>query len=102
MQTYTAEDLIETRKALGLSRRAACYLLAVPYGIWTEWEKGCGYGTPPPILFAALNIYANACRIQEIFSGKKDSVVQPCLHCNLRKHRESANFNSRVEREKRT
>ncbi len=97
MQIYTAEDLIEAREALGLSRRAACNLLAVPYGVWTEWEKGCGFGTPPPILFAALNIYANACRIQEIFSGKKHSAVQPCLHCNLQKHRESACFHRKQD-----
>lgn len=82
-QIYTAQDLIDAREGLGLSRRAACDIAQVPYRIWTEWEQGCGYGTPPPLVFAFLNLYDNLRKVQNAFAkGNLRAIVYPCLSCS--------------------
>jgi hypothetical protein len=83
MKIYTAEDLIDARTTLGLSRRAAAYIARIPYSIWTEWERGCGYGTPPPIVFACLDLYANLQQIQRAFTARDvPSIIYPCHSCD--------------------
>jgi hypothetical protein len=81
---YSQEDLIEARQSLGLSRRAACEITQVPYAVWTEWEKGCGYGTPPQLVFACLNLYDNLLRTQQaIMRRDLQAIVHPCLSCKF-------------------